>query len=90
MLVGELETLLLCSCPYLAKNVNPAIPVFAAVLFVFVICCILRTACTDPGILPRATPDEILYMEKTGLCSAANVDGDADERRVSLQIRIKM
>jgi hypothetical protein len=30
------------------------------------ICCILRTAFTDPGILPRATPDEILYMERLG------------------------
>ncbi|CAF0773428.1 unnamed protein product [Adineta steineri] len=51
-------------CPYLTKELSPTIPVFAAILFLCVICCILRTACTDPGILPRATPDEILYLEK--------------------------
>jgi hypothetical protein len=37
-----------------------------AILFFTAICCILRTACSDPGILSRATPDEILYLEKTG------------------------
>ncbi|CAF1299924.1 unnamed protein product [Rotaria sordida] len=52
-------------CPYLTKRLSPAIPVFAAIIFLMVICCIVRTAFTDPGILPRATPDEILYLEKS-------------------------
>jgi len=52
-------------CPYLIKQLSPVVPVFAAILFLFAICCILRTACSDPGILPRATPDEILYLEKS-------------------------
>ena len=54
------------SCPYLTKRLSPAIPVFAGLLFLMVICCILRTAFTDPGILPRATSDEIRYLERLG------------------------
>lgn len=34
------------------------------VLFVFVIISLLRTSFTDPGILPRATPDEAADIEK--------------------------
>lgn len=40
------------------------IPVIGAVLFVFVIISLLRTSFTDPGILPRATPDEAADIEK--------------------------
>jgi palmitoyltransferase ZDHHC9/14/18 len=54
------------SCPYLTKELSPVIPFFAAILFISAIFCICRTACTDPGILPRATPDELLYLEKIG------------------------
>lgn len=35
-----------------------------AVLFLFVIISLLRTSFTDPGILPRATPDEAADIEK--------------------------
>jgi palmitoyltransferase ZDHHC9/14/18 len=52
-------------CPYLIDNISPIVPICAAILFLNVICCILRTACSDPGILPRATSDEILYFEKS-------------------------
>lgn len=40
------------------------IPVIGGVLFVFVIISLLRTSFTDPGILPRATPDEAADIEK--------------------------
>ena len=29
---------------------------------------ILKTGCTDPGIIPRARPDEIDYMISLGVC----------------------
>lgn len=47
----------------LAKRVSPAIPVAAAILFIFVMSTLFRTAFSDPGILPRATADEAAYNE---------------------------
>ncbi|CAF4277941.1 unnamed protein product, partial [Adineta steineri] len=41
-----------------------------AILFLSVICFIFRTACSDPGILPRATPDEVLYLERSNITSS--------------------
>ncbi|CAF0992825.1 unnamed protein product [Adineta ricciae] len=70
-------------CPYLTKELSPLIPVFAAILFLSVICCILRTACTDPGILPRATPDELLYLERTDNTQTVALSG----RIMELQMR---
>lgn len=40
------------------------IPVIAAVLFLFVIITLLRTSFTDPGILPRALPEEAADIER--------------------------
>lgn len=40
------------------------IPVIGGVLFVFVVLSLLRTSFTDPGILPRATPDEAADIER--------------------------
>ncbi|CAG2161504.1 unnamed protein product [Oppiella nova] len=51
-------------CPYLASQISPAIPAVAALLFVFVLCTLLRTSFTDPGIIPRATPDEAADTER--------------------------
>ena len=86
------------SCPYLAQRLSPAVPVFAALLFVMVMCCIFRTACSDPGILPRATSDEVLYLEKSGSPDAmlksnvhhfpAVVDVSASPQSVSLPGRV--
>ncbi|CAD5120589.1 DgyrCDS9151 [Dimorphilus gyrociliatus] len=47
----------------LAQRVSPAIPVAAAILFIFVMSTLLRTAFSDPGILPRATVEEAAYNE---------------------------
>lgn len=52
------------SVPYLAKEVSPAIPVVAALLFIFVMSTLLRTSFTDPGIIPRATPEEAADTER--------------------------
>lgn len=50
-------------CPYLAIHLSPAIPVFAVVLFLFVMAMLLRTSFSDPGVLPRALPEEATFIE---------------------------
>lgn len=40
------------------------IPVIGGVLFVFVIIALLQTSFSDPGILPRALPDEAADIER--------------------------
>ncbi|CAJ0946432.1 unnamed protein product [Ranitomeya imitator] len=54
----------LLSCPYLAVKITPAIPVIGGILVVFVMGTLLRTSFSDPGVLPRATPDEAADMER--------------------------
>lgn len=56
--------LLFCSCPFLAMRITPAIPVIGGLLFVFVMSALLRTSFSDPGVIPRATPDEAASIEK--------------------------
>lgn len=51
-------------CPFIYKNISPAIPIVAAVLFVFTMSCFFHTAYLDPGIIPRARPDEAAYTEQ--------------------------
>ncbi|KAK2830059.1 hypothetical protein Q5P01_017990 [Channa striata] len=50
-------------CPFLVKHLTSCIPVIGGVLFVFVLITLLQTSFTDPGILPRATPDEAADIE---------------------------
>ena len=52
------------SCPYLALNVSPAIPVADGLIFFFVMATLLRTTFSDPGMIPRATPDEAADIER--------------------------
>ena len=52
------------SCPFLARQLTLAIPIIAAILFFFVMSCLLQTSFTDPGILPRATVCEAAALEK--------------------------
>lgn len=58
------ETLILYSAPYLAENLSIVVPIVAGVLTLFVLGCLLRTSCCDPGIIPRATPAEAAETEK--------------------------
>ncbi|XP_045914475.1 palmitoyltransferase ZDHHC18-B [Micropterus dolomieu] len=51
-------------CPFLVKHLTSCIPVIGGGLFVFVVITLLQTSFTDPGILPRATPDEAADIEK--------------------------
>ena len=52
------------SCPFLYKELSPAIPIIAAWLFLFVMATLLKTAFMDPGIIPRASIEEANYIEK--------------------------
>lgn len=52
------------SCSYLAENVTIAIPIIGGLLFIFTMSSLLRTSLSDPGIIPRATPEEAAYVEK--------------------------
>lgn len=54
----------LSSCPFLALQLTPVIPVIGGVLFIFVLGTLLRTSFSDPGVLPRATPDEAADLER--------------------------
>lgn len=63
-MVGNAAFFSLRSCPFLASHLTLAIPIIAAVLFFFVISCLLQTSFRDPGILPRATPSEAADLEK--------------------------
>ncbi|XP_056154524.1 palmitoyltransferase ZDHHC18-B [Lampris incognitus] len=51
-------------CPFLVKHLTSCIPAIGGVLFVFVVITLLQTSFTDPGILPRASPDEAADIEK--------------------------
>ena len=45
-------------------------PLVGSFLFIFVLSVLFRTACTDPGILPRSEKDEILFNERQALISS--------------------
>ncbi|XP_034284461.1 palmitoyltransferase ZDHHC14 isoform X1 [Pantherophis guttatus] len=51
-------------CPYLSEKITPAIPAVGAILFFFVMGTLLRTSFSDPGVLPRATPEEAADLER--------------------------
>ncbi|XP_052475344.1 palmitoyltransferase ZDHHC18-A isoform X1 [Carassius gibelio] len=51
-------------CPFLVHHLTVFIPVIGGVLFLFVVITLLQTSLTDPGILPRALPDEAADIEK--------------------------
>ncbi|XP_051577890.1 palmitoyltransferase ZDHHC18a isoform X2 [Myxocyprinus asiaticus] len=51
-------------CPFLVEHLTVFIPVIAGVLFLFVVISLLQTSLTDPGILPRALPDEAADIER--------------------------
>uniref|UniRef100_A0A1A8G1K7 Palmitoyltransferase n=1 Tax=Nothobranchius korthausae TaxID=1143690 RepID=A0A1A8G1K7_9TELE len=51
-------------CPFLVKHLTTCIPAIGGVLLVFVLITLLQTSFTDPGILPRAMPDEVADIER--------------------------
>lgn len=70
------------SCPYLAVRITPAVPAAGGVLFFFVMGTLLRTSFSDPGVLPRATPDEAADLERQiGNCSRPRRPSRCAQRR---------
>lgn len=63
LILGTCSLFFAFECPYLAVHLSPAIPVFAILLFLFVMAMLLRTSFSDPGVLPRALPDEATFIE---------------------------
>ncbi|XP_051504977.1 palmitoyltransferase ZDHHC9 isoform X1 [Myxocyprinus asiaticus] len=63
LIIGTCSLFFAFECPYLAVHLSPAIPVFAVLLFFFVMAMLLRTSFSDPGVLPRALPEEANFIE---------------------------
>ncbi|KAG1954568.1 palmitoyltransferase ZDHHC9 [Pimephales promelas] len=63
LIIGTCSLFFAFECPYLAVHLSPAIPVFAVLLFVFVMAMLLRTSFSDPGVLPRALQEEANFIE---------------------------
>ncbi|XP_028314953.1 palmitoyltransferase ZDHHC9 [Gouania willdenowi] len=78
LIVGTCSLFFAFECPYLALHLSPAIPVFAIVLFLFVIAMLFRTSFSDPGVLPRALPEEATFIEME--IEAANGNVPAGQR----------
>ncbi|XP_061581642.1 palmitoyltransferase ZDHHC9 [Cololabis saira] len=78
LIVGTCSLFFAFECPYLAVHLSPAIPVFAALLFLFVIAMLLRTSFSDPGVLPRALQEEATFIERE--IEAANGNVPAGQR----------
>jgi len=52
------------SCPHLAVTISPAIPAVGVLSFLIVMANLFRTSFSDPGIIPRATIDEAVDIER--------------------------
>lgn len=78
LITGTCALFFAFECPYLAVHLCPAIPVFAALLFLFVLAMLLRTSFSDPGVLPRALPEEATFIEME--IEAANGNVPAGQR----------
>ncbi|XP_070615941.1 palmitoyltransferase ZDHHC9 [Erythrolamprus reginae] len=63
LIVGTCALFFAFECRYLAIHLSPAIPVFAVILFLFSMATLLRTSFSDPGVIPRALPDEAAFIE---------------------------
>ncbi|XP_966647.3 palmitoyltransferase app [Tribolium castaneum] len=64
LITGTCTLFFIYDCHYLAENVTIAIPIIGGLLFIFTMSSLLRTSLSDPGIIPRATPEEAAYVEK--------------------------
>ncbi|KAF3694065.1 Palmitoyltransferase ZDHHC9 [Channa argus] len=78
LIIGTCSLFFAFECPYLAVHLSPAIPVFAVLLFLFVMAMLLRTSFSDPGVLPRALPEEATFIEME--IEAANGNVPAGQR----------
>lgn len=57
-LVGATTLFFAFTCPGLSLNVSPAVPIYNAIMFLFVLANFSMATFMDPGIFPRAEEDE--------------------------------
>ncbi|XP_069788670.1 palmitoyltransferase ZDHHC8B isoform X3 [Narcine bancroftii] len=58
LLVGATTLFFAFTCPWLTKEISPAIPVYNGLVFLFVLANFSMATFMDPGIFPRAHEDE--------------------------------
>ncbi|XP_078083320.1 palmitoyltransferase ZDHHC8B [Mustelus asterias] len=58
LLVGATTLFFVFTCPWLTKEISPAIPVYNGLIFLFVLANFSMATFMDPGIFPRANEDE--------------------------------
>uniref|UniRef100_A0A4W4FZE4 Palmitoyltransferase n=1 Tax=Electrophorus electricus TaxID=8005 RepID=A0A4W4FZE4_ELEEL len=78
LITGTCALFFAFECPYLAVHLSAAVPVCAVILFLFVMAMLLRTSFSDPGVLPRALPEEASFIEME--IEAANGSVPAGQR----------
>ncbi|KAM9331445.1 LOW QUALITY PROTEIN: palmitoyltransferase ZDHHC8 [Gastrophryne carolinensis] len=58
LLVGSSTLFFVFTCPWLTREISPAIPVYNGLMFLFVLANFSMATFMDPGIFPRADEDE--------------------------------
>ncbi|XP_075688714.1 palmitoyltransferase ZDHHC8 [Rhinoderma darwinii] len=58
LLVGSTTLFFVFTCPWLTREISPAIPVYNGLMFLFVLANFSMATFMDPGIFPRADEDE--------------------------------
>ncbi|KRZ08946.1 putative palmitoyltransferase ZDHHC14 [Trichinella zimbabwensis] len=84
LLVGSLILFFYFDGPFLYNNLSPMIPVSAAVLSCTVFSSLFRTSFSDPGIIPRATAEEALAVQRE-LAEMHNDDQSTDVKNVGFK-----
>ena len=64
LLVAVCAAFFVIDCPFLALNISRSIPIVGALLFLFALSTLLRTSFSDPGVVPRASADEVAFTER--------------------------
>ena len=65
------DPVVVCSARFLITEIEPVgvgviFPIIAALGVFYSLSFLIKTGCTDPGIVPRAPADEIDYMQSLG------------------------
>lgn len=63
LIVGVSALFFAFECRFLTPILTPIVPILGGIQFCYVLGTFLRTAFTDPGIIPRATKPEVQWIE---------------------------
>ncbi|KAF6768645.1 hypothetical protein AHF37_03404 [Paragonimus kellicotti] len=78
LLVGVTALFFIFEARLLTPRLTPAVPIFAAFLFFYVLATFFRTAFSDPGIIPRATTAEAEWTKMSIATGELQTDGPGD------------